>query len=246
MRYDFLGLGVRAVRVHGDHAHVVIGARPSGRTGHFGQVVGTQEGIPEGLGRAVAVENIGRQQLHILFARGLLEGCAHGDDAAQGRQVDRGALLGAGEHGQNGRHADEEGDLIALGVFQAGARVEIAQNDHLTADIERRARAARVDAAAVEPRGHIHGAVGRGERKVHNHIVCRQHLIDVIDRHALGAVGCARGVKTGGFVVDMRVKIDRRVGLGLTVHIVIKGRIPLSTSHQHPVGLVLSQRERIL
>ena len=246
MRHDFLGLGVRAVRVHGDHTHIVIGARPSGRTGHFGQVVGTQEGVPEGFGRAVSVENIRGQQLHILFARGLLEGCAHGDDAAQGGQVDRGALLGAGEHGQDGRHADEEGDPIALGVFQTGARVEIAQDDHLTADVERRARAARVDAAAVEPRGHVHGAVGRGERKVHNDIVCRQHLIDVIDRHALGAVGCARGVKTGGFVVDMRVKIDGRVGLGLTVHIAIKGLCAMSASDQHPVGFVLGQRKRIL
>ena len=44
----------------------------------------------------------------------------------------------------------------------------------------------------------------------------------------------------------MWVEIDGRVGLGLTVHIAIKGRIPLSPSHQHPVGLVLSQRERIL
>ena len=44
----------------------------------------------------------------------------------------------------------------------------------------------------------------------------------------------------------MRMKINGRVGLGLTVHIAIKGLCALSASDQHPVGLVFSQRERVL
>ena len=44
----------------------------------------------------------------------------------------------------------------------------------------------------------------------------------------------------------MWVKIDGRVGLGLTVHIAIKGLCSLPARDQYPVGLVLSQRKRIL
>ena len=76
--------------------------------------------------------------------------------------------------------------------------------DDLAARVQRRARAARMDAAAVEPRGHIHRAVGRTQREMHHHIVRGQHLVDIVDRHALGPVGRARGVQAGGFVVDMR------------------------------------------
>ena len=44
----------------------------------------------------------------------------------------------------------------------------------------------------------------------------------------------------------MRMEIDGRVGLGLTVHITVKGLCSLSARDQYPVGLVLSQRQRIL
>ena len=60
------------------------------------------------------------------------------------------------------------------------SRREIAQDDHLAARVQRRARAARVDAAAVEPRGHVHRAVEGPEREVHHHVVRGEHLVDTL------------------------------------------------------------------
>ena len=244
-RHGLVGLGMAAVLVHGNHAHVVVGAGTSGRTRHFRQVVRPQEGVPEGFGRAVAVEDVGGQKLHVFFAGRLVKGRAHGDDAAQGGQVGRGALLRAGEHGQDGRHADEESDLIALGIFEAGARVEIAQDDHLAAHVERRAGAARVDAAAVEPGRHVHGAVGRRQREVHDDVMGGQHLVDVVDGDALGAVGRARSVQAGGLVVDMGLEVDGGIGLRLAVNIGVKrdGRAVrlVGPGHDDAGGLVRRQ-----
>ena len=48
-----------------------------------------------------------------------------------------------------------------------------------------------------------------------------KHLVDIVDRHALGTVRGARGVQAGGFVINVRVKVDRRVALGLLENIVL-------------------------
>ena len=141
-RDGLVRLGVRAVLVDGDQTHVVVRARAAGRARHIRQVERAQEGVPEGLGRAVAVEDVGRQQLHIFLARGLFKRRAHRDDAAQRGQVGRGALLRAREHRDDGRHADQEGDLVLFRVFQRALGREIAQDDHLAARVQRRAGAA--------------------------------------------------------------------------------------------------------
>ena len=78
-----------------------------------------------------------------------------------------------------------------------------------------------MNTAAVEPRGHVHRAVDRAERKVHHDIVCGQHLVDVVDRNALGAVGRAGGIQTGRFIVDVGREIDRGIGLRLLENIVL-------------------------
>ena len=252
VRHGFVRFGTRAVRVERHEAHVVVRARAAGGTGVVGQVERTQECVPEGLGRAVAVENVGREQLHVLLARALFERRTHGDDAAQGGQVEGGALLRAGEHGDDGRHADQEGNFVFLRVFQTGARSKIAQNDNFAAGVQRGAGAAGVDAAAVEPRGHVHRAVGRAEGEVHHDVVRGKHLVYVVDRNALGAVGRARGVQTGGFIVDMRLEIDRRVGLRLPENIVLialpagrEGRALLRADDQLDRRAVLTQLERL-
>ena len=132
----------------------------------------------------------------------------------------RGALLRAGEHGDDGRYTDEERDFVLLCIFQAALRCKIAQNNNFATRIEGRARAAGVDAAAVEPRGHVHRAVGRTEREVHHNVMRGKHLVDIVERHALRTVGCAGSVQTGGLVVDMRVEVDRRVVLRLIGNVI--------------------------
>ena len=56
---------------------------------------------------------------------------------------------------------------------------------------------------------------------MHHDIVCGQYLVDVVDRHALGAVGRAGGIQTGRFIVDVRREIDRGIGLRLLENIVL-------------------------
>ena len=250
-RDGLVRLGVRSILPDGDQAHVVVRARATGRPCHFGQVERAQEGVPESLGRAVAVEDVGRQKLHVLLARGLFKRRAHGDDAAQCGQVGGRALLRAREHRNDGRHADQEGNLVLLRVFQGTLGREVAQDDHFAACVQRRAGAARVDAAAVEPRGHVHGAVQGPEREVHHHVMRGEHLVNIVDRHALGAVGGTRGIQPGGFIVDMRVEVDRGIGFGLHGNIVL---IPcmsrrsfgaaLVIDHDDGLRLVFAQMER--
>ena len=60
------------------------------------------------------------------------------DNAVQRGQVVRGALLRAGEHGNDGRYTDQERDVVLRGIFQAALRCKIAQNDNFAARIEGR------------------------------------------------------------------------------------------------------------
>ena len=55
---------------------------------------------------------------------------------------------------------------------------------------------------------------------MHHHIVGREDLVDVVDGHALGPAGGAGGIQPGRLVIDMRVKVDGRVGFGAARHIV--------------------------
>ena len=77
-----------------------------------------------------------------------------------------------------------------------------------------------MNAAAVEPGGHIHRAVGRRQRKVHDDIMGRKDFVDVVDRHTLGTVGGTRSVQPCGFIVNMRMEIDRRIFIRLPDHII--------------------------
>ena len=139
----------------------------------------------------------------------------------QSRQIGRGALLRAREHRNNGRHTDQERNRVFFCIFQTGARRKITQDNDLAAGVQRRAGAAGVNTAAVEPRGHVHRAVDRAEREVHHDIVCGQHLVDVVDRHALGAVGRAGGIQTGRFIVDVGREIDRGIGRRTLANIIL-------------------------
>ena len=115
---------------------------------------------------------------------------------------------------------NQERDFVLFRVFQAALGRKVAQNHDFAARIQRGAGAARVDAAAVEPRGHVHRAVGRTEREVHHYIMCGQHFVDIVDRHTLGAVGRTRSIKSRGLIIDVRCKVDRRIGFGLTGNII--------------------------
>ena len=220
VRDQIVRLGMGAVLAQLYDADLVIRTRAAGRACVIRQVERAQKCVPEGFRRAVAVENVRREQLHVLLACALFKRRAHGDNAAQRGQVVRGALLRAGEHGNDGRYTDQERNVVLRGIFQAALRCKIAQNDNFTARIEGRARAAGVDAAAVEPRGHVHRAVGRTEREVHHNVMRGKHLVDIVDRHALRTVGCAGSVQTGGLVVDVRVEVDRRVVLRLIGNVI--------------------------
>ena len=71
------------------------------------------------------------------FARAFLERRTHGDDAAQSRQIGRGALLRAREHRNNGRHTDQERNRVFFCIFQTGARRKITQDNDLAAGVQR-------------------------------------------------------------------------------------------------------------
>ena len=202
-----------AVGVDLDHPHVVVGACAPAASGMLGKVGRSQEGVPEGLGRAVAVEYLRGEHLHEAYAALLVEGSAHRHDALEAAQVGPALLLHAAEQIQDRRHADEEVYAIVLSVLQCEAGVELAHHDHLASDVEGGAGAAGMQASAVEPRSHVHGLVAVGHGEVHYYVMGGEHLVDGIEGHSLGPAGGAGGVEPRALVVD----VQRLVGDWLPV-----------------------------
>ena len=56
---------------------------------------------------------------------------------------------------------------------------------------------------------------------MHDNVVSRQHLVDVVERHALGSARGARGLQTHYLVVDVGSKVNRRIGFGRALDIVL-------------------------
>ena len=161
-------------------------------------------------------------------------------------------LLSGGEQGQDRGNARDKRDFVSLDIAQRPLGVEGAHNDQTRARVERRGGTARVDAAAVEPRGHVHGDVGRVDREVHDHVVRREHLVDVVERYALGSTRGAGGLQPQHLVVDVRFKINRRIFGGSVLHIVLIEDVSLgkrevldgAVDRNDEFGLVRGELER--
>ena len=203
--------------------HIVVDTRGACRTGILGQVEGTQERVPKCLRRAVAVVDVGREYLLIADAGGSLQGRAHGHYAVQGAEVEVLPLLFVGQFLEHGGHTDDEGDLVALDVFERGDGVKLGHDHQRGAGVECGAGTGAVEPAAVKPRRRVHRHVPVAHGEVNHHVVAGEYLVDARERHGLRASRCARGVEASSLVVDIIRRVVFRFADGSTFHIVVIG-----------------------
>ena len=160
-------------------------------------------------------------------------------------------LLLCREQGQYGRNACDEGDFVVLDIAQGDLGVKGAHDNDSRARVKRRGGAARVQTAAVKPRSHVHRDIRGVERKVHDNVVSREHLVDVVERHALGSACGTRGLQANDLVVDVRSKVYGRVDLGAALNVVLIENVSLGDCkfffgiiyRDNDLGLVFAQLE---
>ena len=88
---------------------------------------------------------------------------------------------------------------------------------------------------------------------MHDNVVRREHLVDIVERHALGSARGAGGLQTHHFVVNMRLEINGRVGgvgvfdIALIQHMSL-GQVKFfacCVDGDNHLGLVFAERQRL-
>ena len=238
--YEFVRIGA-PVRIDLDDAHVVVRTRPAAAACMVGQVFGSEERVPECLRSPVTVEDARREDFHETHAVLPVERRTHGHYALETAQVGMRLFLHAAEQGEHRGHTHQEGYPVVLGVLQRQPGIELAQDHHLTACIERRAGAAGMQASPVEPGRHVHRTVGRRQREMHYHVVRRQHFVYGIQRHTLGAAGGSRSVQACTFVIDVQRLGRLRLRFASPAQISVEAELPLRSGpsyRKHCLGAV--------
>ena len=205
-----VGFGAAAV-VETDNPHVVIDTGSAGGTRAFRQVEGTEEGVPEGFRRAVAVEDVRGENLLVADAGRFFQGTAHRDDSLEGREVVCGLLLFVGQTAEDRRDTYEEGNTVPGDILERRLRIELREDHDGRAGVEGRAGARAVEAAAVEPGRGVHRHVAVVHREMDHHVVRGQDFVDARERNGLGMAGGAGCIQAGRLVID--IMDDVRFGL---------------------------------
>ena len=247
MGHHLVGLGLVVV-IGLDHPHLIVDAAASGGAGVLGQVIGAQERVPQRLGGAVAVVDVGGEYLHIALTGGLFKGRAHGDQTLEPAQIHRVFLLRAAQHLHGGWGAHGEGHAVLVDGLETQLGLEYPGDDGGCAHIEGGAGAAHMDAAPVEPGGHVEQHVVGVHGVVHDNVVGAQHLVDVVYRYALGQGGGAGGAQAQHLVIDVGAHLHLRVGDELIADIVLIGNMALGQGgalqivrHDYAGGLEFGQ-----